>query len=263
MSMLSLLTGNVYYEVVGEGEPLVCVGGFTADHHVWDSIVPILSKHFQLILFDNPGSGQSSIPDKEFAINDFADVVIALCDYLDVKKAYFLGNSMGGAIVQQLAYACPERVRKAVISNSFMSTRKLGFSLFAKARESWFESNLSEESIIHAMLSWCFSGGFLREGNINTLTELNLNAPYPQTKAGYQFQLQALLLFDSSEWLKEVSVPCLFVASDEDAICFPSQIQVMASQVESSQYFLVQGAGHLPHIEHPQLFSDKLLEFLV
>lgn len=262
MPVVNLSSGNLYYEVIGQGDPLICIGGFTADHHVWDSIVPILSQYFQLIVFDNPGCGQSNIPDKAFSIQDFANIAIELCNHLKIEKAYFLGNSMGGAIVQQLAYAHPKRVIKAIISNSFINTKKLSFSLFAQTREAWFESTIPQASVIHAMLAWAFSGNFLTNENINLLTELSLNQPYPQTKAGYQFQLQALLPFDSSSWINEINVPCLFIASDEDAICFPSQIQFMAEQVKNSEYWVVQRSGHLPHIEYPQLFSDKVIDFL-
>jgi 3-oxoadipate enol-lactonase len=262
MPIANLATEAIYYEVMGSGEPLVCVGGFTADHTLWDSIVPILKEHYQLILLDNPGCGQSSVPNRDYTIKDFSSTVMTLCDHLDIEKAYFLGNSMGGAIVQQIAYSYPGRVKKAVISNSFMNANELAFSLFAKARESWFDLGLSQEVVTHAMLSWCFSGVFLSKENIQLITDLNLNNPYPQTKEGYCFQFKALVNFDSSSWIRKIKTLCLFIASDEDAISFPSQILKMSKHVKGSQYLLFEGAGHLPHIEKPKLYSDKVIEFL-
>lgn len=94
----------------------------------------MLSEHYQVILFDNPGCGQSSTPDQAMNIADLANITIQLCNHLNINSAYFLGNSMGGAIVQQIAYAYPEKVTKAVISNSFLNANLLPFSLFAKAR---------------------------------------------------------------------------------------------------------------------------------
>ena len=262
MAIFSLENQDIYYEVIGSGEPLVCIGGFTADHTVWNSVVPILSKQYQLILFDNPGSGQSNTPDEDLSISNLADIAIKLCDHLDIKKAFFLGNSMGGAIVQQIAFSYPNRVKKVVISNSFVNANALPFSLFAKARQSWFDSDIPQEAMIHAMLPWAFSGKFLTKENIEILTELNLNNPYPQTKKGYAFQLKSLLGFDSSGWLKYINVPCLFIASDEDAICFSSQIKKMAGIVKNSEYILIEEAGHLPHIEQAEFFMDKLSDYL-
>lgn len=263
MSIAPLSFGDCYYDVIGQGDPLVCVAGFGADHHVWDSIIPMLSPHYQLVLLDNPGCGQSALPNQAFFIEDFAKGVIELCDYLGIAQAYFLGSSMGGAIVQQLAFTYPERVKKAIISNSFMRAKSLSFSLFAQARSAWFDLPMPQTSVIQAMLPWAFSGHFLTDENVQKLTEFTLNHPYPQTKAGYHFQLQALLPFDASSWLHKINVPCLFIASDEDAICFPSQIQDMAKQVKNSEYVCIQRAGHLPHIEYPQLFSDQVESFLI
>jgi 3-oxoadipate enol-lactonase len=258
---LNLSTGNVYYETMGSGEPIVCIRGFTADHHVWDSLLPLLTARYQLICFDNPGCGQSSTPETSFDIEDFAKVVIELCDHLAIQQALFLGNSMGGAIVQQLAYLYPSIVKKAIISNGFMEGKKLAFSLFSQAREKWFQANLPEETITQAMLSWCFSGNYLTTENVNMLTKLFIENPYPQTEEGYRLQLDALLAFDSSQWLKKIKVPCLLIASDEDAICFPSQIKAMADQVQGSQYVSIPNAGHLPHIEQPEFFGKQVDSF--
>lgn len=126
----------------------------------------------------------------------------------------------------------------------------------------WFDSNRSPVVCIHGMLPWAFSGKFLTEENIKMLTGLNLNNPYPQTQEGYEFQLKILVDFDSTEWLKDITVPCLFIATDEDAICFSSQIKKMADKVKNSEYLLIEEAGHLPHVEQPELFCNQLLSYL-
>lgn len=262
MPIVNLGTQDIYYEVIGSGEPLVCISGFTADHTLWEGIVPILKEHYKIILLDNPGCGQSSLPNEKFMIKDFASTVMKLCDHLDIEIAHFMGNSMGGAIVQQITYSYPTRVKKSIISNSFMSASNLAFSRFAKARESWFDSNLSQKVVVHAMLPWCFSGSFLSSENVKFLTELSLNNPYPQTKEGYHFQLQALMDFDSSSWISNIDIPCLFIAADEDVICLPAQILKMSKQVKGSRYLLVEGVGHVPHVEEPEFYSYKVIEFL-
>ena len=53
---------KLYYEVHGEGHPLVFVAGFGADHFVWQGVVDEFSKRYQVILFDNRGAGKSSFP---------------------------------------------------------------------------------------------------------------------------------------------------------------------------------------------------------
>jgi len=266
MAMVTLSTGSIYYETSGikTSESIVFIGGFSGDHHVWDLVAPIFNEHYQVIVFDNPGgSGQSSVPDESFTIQDYAKTAIELCDSLKIEQAYFVGSSMGGAIVQQLAYHFPERVKKAVICNSFMTATNMAYATYAQAGLDWFHANVSKENLIKASLAWGFSGRFLTKENIALFTEIQLNKPHSQSEMGYRAQLAGLIAFDSSSWLKEIKLPCLFIASDEDAICFPSQIKKMAEQVKNSEYYLFDNSvGHLPHIEQPELFATQVIEFL-
>lgn len=262
MPLLTLPLCDIYYQSYGSGTPLVCISGFTADRHIWDGILPLLTSHFRVILFDNPACGQSSIPRNNFTIKEMAQVTIGLCDHLNIETAYFMGNSMGGAIVQQIAHDYADRIKKAVISNSFCKASDLPFRLFAIAKLAWFNSNLSLEDTIRSTLPWAFSTSFLTEANINKLIELRKNNPFPQTKEGYLAQLNALSGFDSRPWLKSIKTPCLLVTSDEDIICFEKHTQFMVNELMNSEYFSIEGVGHVPHIEKPEIFCKKIISFL-
>lgn len=261
MPMINLPLCNLYYEVHGAGEPIVCISGFTADHHIWDILLPFLTPYFQVILLDNPACGQSSIPTKSFFVKDMADVIIELCDYLNISQAFFVGNSMGGAIAQQIAYDHPQRVKKVIISNSFSQAESMPYLAFADARVAWFKSNLSLEDTVLSVLPWVFSKAFLTKDNVDRLLAVRKNNPFPQSKAAYCAQLEALRPFDSRSWLNKVNVPCLFIAGDKDIICFEKDVKIMANQVKDSEYFLIDDVGHAPHIEKPTLFTNKMLEF--
>lgn len=263
MPLLQTSLCDIYYESYGEGEPLICISGFTADRHLWDGILPLLTPFFRVILFDNPACGQSSIPKTDFSITDMADATIAVCDHLNINHAHFMGNSMGGAIVQQIAHDNPSRVKKVIISNSFSHTSDMPFRLFAIARQTWFQSNLSLENSIRSVLPWAFSTKFLTEENINKLVEINKNNLYPQTEEGYRAQLNALSSFDSRPWLKDIKARCLFVASDQDIICFEKNVKMMANEIANSEYLSIKDAGHVPHIEQPDIFCKKVINFLL
>lgn len=267
MAILNLPKGNIYFEIHGcnEKETIVLVSGLTADHNSWATIVPILSANYQVIVFDNFAVGQSSAPNdlsNPLSMKDFSDSAIALCDELKISSAYFVGNSMGGAIVQLVAKDYPNRVKKAVISNSFSYAHDLAFQTYAKARVAGLADGVLPEFISRIELSLCFSGKFLTDERINLLLQLIADNPFPQTSEGYKLQFNALSTFDSRDWLKELKVPCLFIASDQDAITFSSQIKEMAEKVTNSEYLLIKGPGHLPHIEQPEFFVDNLVKYL-
>lgn len=111
---------NLYYEIHGQGEPLVLVAGFSADHLSWECILNYLTPYYKVLIFDNRGAGQTDAPNGLYSIEQMTCDVDALCQYVGFEKAHFIGNSMGGYIVQMMAYRYPSRVKSVVISNSTM-----------------------------------------------------------------------------------------------------------------------------------------------
>jgi len=106
---------EIYYEVHGQGDPLVLIMGLRRNVEWWFRQIPALSEHFQVIAFDNRGAGRSDKPVTEYSIPLFADDTAGLMDALDISKAQILGISMGGYIAQELALNYPEKVKSLVL----------------------------------------------------------------------------------------------------------------------------------------------------
>ena len=88
---------ELYYEVHGEGQPLILVMGLGYDSTLWTlAQVPALSPKFQVVIFDNRDAGRSSQATSAYTIADMADDTAALMDALDINKAHVCGLSMGG-----------------------------------------------------------------------------------------------------------------------------------------------------------------------
>ena len=110
---------RLYYEEHGEGEPLLCVMGLSADTLAWALQVPAWAQHYRTIVFDNRDVGQSSHADGEYEIADMAADTLALADALELDEFHLLGLSMGGTISQEVALAAPERVRTLTLVVTF------------------------------------------------------------------------------------------------------------------------------------------------
>lgn len=107
---------EIAYKLLGSGEPLVLIPGLGQTMEGWpEPVLDILSQHFQLIVLDNRGMGSTTVNDAPFAYKLFAGDVVGLLDALGVAKADVLGYSLGSTITQELLYAYPERVNKAVV----------------------------------------------------------------------------------------------------------------------------------------------------
>src|SRR5947209_16652108 len=101
---------RLYYEVHGDGEPLLCVMGLATDISGWRFQLPEFAGRFRTIVFDNRDVGRSSYADAGYEVADMAGDALALADALELERFHLLGMSMGGAISQELTLAAPDRV---------------------------------------------------------------------------------------------------------------------------------------------------------
>src|SRR2546423_307671 len=94
---------RVYHEEHGAGEPVLLINGLGSDHRTWNLQTEYLSRFFRVIVFDNPGVGQTTGPRGPYTTELFGDVASGLLGRLGVARAHVVGASMGGLIAQQVA----------------------------------------------------------------------------------------------------------------------------------------------------------------
>ncbi|HVT85563.1 MAG TPA: alpha/beta hydrolase [Chitinophagaceae bacterium] len=110
---------KVYYEVYGEGQPIVLLHGafYTIDMN-WSQLIPELSKTRKVIAIEMQGHGHTPYSDRKLSIATLASDVEKVMDYLKIDSADIVGYSMGGSVAYQFAVQSPERLRKLVIISS-------------------------------------------------------------------------------------------------------------------------------------------------
>ena len=114
---------KVYYEVYGEGRPLVLLhGAFYTIEMNWSQLIPELSKTRKVIALELQGHGHTPYSDRKLDIATLASDVEGVMNYLKIDSADVAGYSMGGSIAYQLAVKSPKRVRKLVIISSTYKT---------------------------------------------------------------------------------------------------------------------------------------------
>jgi len=110
---------KVYYEVYGEGKPIVLLhGAFYTIEMNWAQLIPELSKTRKVIALEMQGHGHSPYSDRKLDIATLASDVDGVMDFLKIDSADVAGYSMGGSIAYQLAVKSPKRVKKLVIISS-------------------------------------------------------------------------------------------------------------------------------------------------
>ncbi len=253
---------NLYYEIYGEGQPLIFIHGFSVDHSVFSGIYEFFQDQYQVILLDNRGSGQSDCPDYPYTITMMVEDIIEFCRVMDFKACHFVGHSMGGMILQELAFRYPEKVLTATLCSTGVKidTR---YALAAQSRLPMLTADIPLRALIENGMGWTFSNHFLEQpGMIEKIINLRSANPFPITATGYKNQLNALLTFDSHLWVEKIKSRCLVIAGDEDIIVPELSIRKMAELIPTAHYVSIPEAGHAPFIEKPSDFNKILKNFL-
>ena len=89
---------NMYYEVLGHGEPLLFIHGLGSSTRDWENQIDFFSKNYQVILVDVRGHGQTDKPPGSYSISMFANDIAGLLDQLELPSVHVVGISMGGMI---------------------------------------------------------------------------------------------------------------------------------------------------------------------
>jgi 3-oxoadipate enol-lactonase len=253
---------NLYYEIHGKGQPIVFISGFIADNTKWASVVDAFAKDYQVIVFDNRGTGQSDCPAYQYTIEMLAQDVVELCKILGVTSAHCVGNSMGGLIVQMLAYKHPDFIKTAVISNSAIKFNTK-VKLMIEADSILRKTKTPIEPQIKRALCDIFSANFLaKPGMADFLYEQFANNPYPITDQGYFSQLHAASNFDSQNWISKITTPSLVVYSDEDQFIDLDSSIALARAIPNAESFCFNKVGHAPDVEQPELFIKVVKDFI-
>lgn len=114
---------KVYYEVYGEGKPIILLhGAFYTIEMNWSELIPELSKTRKVIAIEFQGHGHSPYSDRKLDIATLAKDVEEIMNYLKIDSADVAGYSMGGSVAYQFAVQSPKRLRKLVIISSTYKT---------------------------------------------------------------------------------------------------------------------------------------------
>ena len=109
---------RIYYEVHGEGEPLVLVHGYPLNSGLFRDNIGPLSEQYQVITPDLRGYGRSETPDDQGSVAAYASDVFAVMDAVGADQAIIGGMSMGGPTVLEMYRAAPERFRAMILNDT-------------------------------------------------------------------------------------------------------------------------------------------------
>jgi 3-oxoadipate enol-lactonase len=255
---------RLYYGVYGEGEPLLLIMGLGANHLSWTAQIPIYSREFQVIVFDNRGTGQSDFPaGVDYTIPLLADDAAALLEFLGIDAAHVYGVSMGGMIAQELALRHPEKVRSLILG----ATSPGGPHAIApdpQALQGLLDQGAAVDRAVNpALLEILFSPSYLAEQGSELLEKFQRLADYPATSPeAYAAQLRAAARHDTYDRLPDIAAPTLVLHGTDDPLLPVGNAHILAERIPGAKLVLFEGARHAYILEKQSEADAAVLDFL-
>jgi pimeloyl-ACP methyl ester carboxylesterase len=254
----------MYYEIHGEGFPLVMIQGLSENVCWWDSpLIKELSKNFKTILLDNRGVGRSDNPDGEISIELMAKDTLDLMDVIKIKRAFIIGHSMGGKTAMEIALNYPERVEKLILysancggPHSIGPIRERTIQLLEIFSEQTHTRELVEEVMFHI-----YTEEFITQNPEFMKKKVDDIFIFLTTPYTFGHQIMASSQYDSYDKLKDISSPTLIIHGKKDIITPPENAEILANIIPGARLIYFKNNAHMIHTQEPEKFIKVVLDF--
>lgn len=261
--MIAQLPGyQAGFDDSGDGLPVVFLHGFPHDRTLWTSQRLALAPRVRCITPDLRGFGHSSTHGP-FSMDQYADDVVSLLDWLSIDAAVVCGLSMGGYVAMAMWRRHPERIRALV----FVDTKAGADTEETKAKRDALIAIVRRDgsrAIADAQLQGML-GKTTRERRPEVVNAVRVMMAR-QSVAGITGALQSLRdRPDSRQTLGTITVPTLVVVGEDDVLTPIQEARAIAEALPAAarvRMEIIAGAGHLPCLERPAAMTHALSDFL-
>ena len=248
---------QINYQTFGDATKpaLIFSNSLGTNFKMWQAQIDFFQQDFFVICYDTRGHGASSAPQGPYSIDQLGQDVVNLLDHLNVEKAAFCGISMGGLTGQWLAINYPERFNHVIVCNT---AAKIG------QKQAWNDrATLVREQGLQPIASTAASRWFTEpfiQSNATVVNNLQ-NDLAAGSAEGYASCCEALAKADVREQLKDITVPVLVVAGQQDPVTTVVDGQFMVERIANSQLFEI-NASHISNVELPNEFNQAVKQFI-
>lgn len=245
----------------GEGFPLILIHGLSDDLRLWNHLIPELSANYSTIALDLRGHGSSSKPSStSYSIGQFSMDIYGLFVKLNIKKAHFIGFSMGGAIAQEFAVNYPDMVSSLVLISTFSHASIDLNRRLLKLRESLVKCGFA--AFFDEIIPMVLTPEFIEENRaeLNHVKEEKIETESREALIG---TIDACMEFDIKDKVSMISKPVLIISGKEDVLTPDELAEKTHKLINGSKYKMIENTGHnvlIPENRHCLL--EIILKFL-
>ena len=230
---------RIWYAVYGRGKPVILLHGGLANSNYWGNQVPVLAKHYQVIVMDSRGHGRSTRNSQAYSYDLMTTDVIGLMDFLKIKQAAIVGWSDGAIVGINIAIHHPERLSK----------------LFA------FGANSDPSGTMDASTSPVFK----EYASVRAKQEYEKLSATPTKYNDFLNEIKKMWAtqpnFTKAE-LNSITTPTWIVDGDHDEGIKRENTEFMAAAIPHAGLLLQPQVSHFSFLQDPEQFNSDVLHFL-
>jgi len=243
---------ELYYEIHGQGYPVVFLHGFAGTVNMWQPQVPVLSRGYQFLIYDARGHGQSESPPslEQYSADIVVEDLFQLLGTLGIEKAVVGGLSMGGYESLRFYLHHPQTVAALILIDTGPGYRN------PARREEWNRQQEERASLLETQGIEAFTV----DAPSYTPRDLMLR----QNPVGLAHMARKVVAQHDSrviENLSEIKVPTLVLVGEKDTP-FLQAAEYMSKVIPGARYMVIPQAGHAANQDNVEVFNRAVLDFL-
>lgn len=251
---------EIFYDISGDGPPVVLLHPFPVHHEFWLPILPFLSSRYRLIMPDLRGHGESGLGDGSATMQKHAGDLARVMSAAGVDRAPLVGVSIGGYAIFEFWRRFRERASALVLCNTKASADnddarnarlQAARDVLERGTEPFFEGMRQKvlgETTRHSRPD-------LVDGALRMMRKMSAEN-VAEVQRGMAERP------DSIATLKTINVPTLIITGDEDKMTGPSEAEIMKQNIAGSELRVIAKAGHYSPWEQPEEVGKTLRSFL-
>jgi pimeloyl-ACP methyl ester carboxylesterase len=255
----------LFYKTYIAGEQhdwVVLIHGAGGSSSIWFKQLRAYQEHFNVLLIDLRGHGKSKdvakeYSDKAYSFKEVSYDVVEVLEHLKIKKAHFVGISLGSIVIRTIGEIAPEKIKSMVLGGA---VTRLNFrSKFLM----WVADNCKK--LIPFIWLYRFFAYILMPTKRNEESR-NLFVNEAKRLANKEFLRWLTLTAEVNPLLnyfseKEIPVPTLYLMGAEDYMFLP-QVRNLVKKHKYSILEVLKECGHVVNIEKPEIFNDRSIAFM-
>ncbi len=250
------------YKVTGNGTPLVLIHGHPFDHTMWYPQVVDFSDSYQVITPDLRGYGKSGMPlNADTKFEDYATDILRLMDFLNIESFHLAGLSMGGQIIMEIFRQAPDRIKSLIFADTFAgldtSEVKQGRYDTATRLENKGMDAYADEVIFK----------MIKPSHVSSMPDVAehiikmMKATLP-IGAATALRARAERINYLTDVLPKINIPSLVIVGRDDEYTPVAKAEELQENLINCKLLIIEDAGHMPNLEHPDAFNKAVLDFL-